>query len=55
MLFNPELTKQAQEVLFSRKNIKTDHPFVYFNEDPVVHTTPFFINIPFLTLAPKIV
>ena len=55
MLFNPELTKQAQEVLFSRKNIKTDHPFVYFNEDPVVHATLFFINNPFLTLAPKIV
>ena len=55
MLFNPKLTKQAQEVLFSRKNIKTDHPVVYFNGAPVVHTTPFFINNTFLTLAPKIV
>ena len=32
MLFNPDLTKQAQEVIFSRKNIKTDHPIVYVNE-----------------------
>ena len=39
MLFNPDLTKQAQEVIFSRKNIKTDHPIVYFNETPVAHTT----------------
>ena len=38
MLFNPDLTKQAQEVIFSRKNIKTDHPIVCFNEAPVVHT-----------------
>ena len=39
MLFNPDSTKPAQEVIFSRKNIKTDHPIVYFNEAPVVHTT----------------
>ena len=39
MLLNPHLTKQAQEVIFSRKNIKTDHPIVYFNEAPVAHTT----------------
>ena len=36
MLFNPE---QAQEVIFSRKNIKTDHPIFYFNETLVAHTT----------------
>ena len=36
--FNPGITKQAQEVIFSRKNIKTDHPIVFFNEAPVVHT-----------------
>ena len=39
MLLNPDLTKQAQEVIFSRKNIKTDHPLVYFNEAPVGHAT----------------
>ena len=39
MLFNPDLTKQAQEVIFLRKNIKTDHPIVYFNEAPIAHTT----------------
>ena len=39
MLFNPDLTKQAQEVICSRKNIKTDHPIVHFNEAPIAHTT----------------
>ena len=39
MLFNPDITKQAQEVIFSRKHIKNDHPIVYFNEAPVAHTT----------------
>ena len=47
-LFNLDITKQAQEVIFSRKNTKSDHPIVYFNEAhpiayfneaPVVHTT----------------
>ena len=38
IIFNPGITKQAQEVIFSRKNIKTDHPIVFFNEAPVVHT-----------------
>ena len=35
---NFNLLEQAQEVIFSRKNIKTDHPIVYFNEAPVAHT-----------------
>ena len=35
MLFNPDVTKQAQEVIFSHKSNKTDHPVVYFNEAPV--------------------
>ena len=39
MLLNPDLTKQAPEVIFSRKNIKTNHPIAYFNEAPVAHTT----------------
>ena len=39
MLFNPDLTKQVQEVIFSRKNTKNDHPIVYFNETLVAHTT----------------
>ena len=38
MLFNPDITKQAQEVIFSRKNIKIDHPIIYFNEAPAAHT-----------------
>ena len=39
MLFNPDLTKQAQEVICSRKSIKTEHPIVCFNEALVAHTT----------------
>ena len=39
MLFSPDITKQAQEVIFSRKNTKNDHPIVYFNEAPVAHIT----------------
>ena len=38
MLFNPDITKQAKEVIFSRKNTKTDHRTVFFNEVPVAHT-----------------
>ena len=32
MLFNSNVIKQAQEVIFSCKSNKTDHPVVYFNE-----------------------
>ena len=35
MLFNPDVTKQAQEVKFSRKSNKTDHPVVCFNKASV--------------------
>ena len=38
MLFNPDIIKQVQEVIFSRKNIKKGHPIAYFNEAPVAHT-----------------
>ena len=39
MLFNPDITKQAQEVIFSRKSTITNHPTVFFNESPVAHTS----------------
>ena len=39
MLFNPDITKQAQEVIFSRKNSKNDLLIVYFNKPLVAHTT----------------
>ena len=39
MLFNPDLTKEAQEVILSRKNIETDHAIVNFIETSVVRTT----------------
>ena len=36
MSFNPEPTKQAQEVIFSRKTAKKIHPKTFFNNIPVV-------------------
>ena len=33
--FNPDPNKQAQEVIFSKKNNKTDHPKLYFNQNLV--------------------
>ena len=35
MSFNPELSKQAQEVLFSNKVTKTNHPNIIFNGNTV--------------------
>ena len=35
-IFNPDVSKQAQEVVFSRKGITTNHATVYFNNDPVI-------------------
>ena len=35
MSFNPDPLKQAQEVIFSRKMTKTNHPTLVFNENPV--------------------
>ena len=35
MSFNPDLNKQAQEVIFSRKMIKSSHPQIFFNDIPV--------------------
>ena len=31
MSFNPDITKQAQEIIFSRKKNDTSHPSLYFN------------------------
>ena len=31
MSFNPNIAKQAQEIIFSRKKIDTSHPSLYFN------------------------
>ena len=32
MSFNPDPSKQAQEIIFSKKNIKPNHPDLYFNQ-----------------------
>ena len=37
MSFNPDLSEQAQEVIFSLKAIKASHPAVFFNDITVVH------------------
>ena len=38
MIFNPDLTKQAQEVIFSRKVNKPVHPYLTFNNSQVSQT-----------------
>ena len=38
MIFNPELSKPAQEVIFSRKTNKINHPTTTFNTIPVACT-----------------
>ena len=35
MSFNPDISKQAQEVIFSRKAVKASHRGVFFNDIPV--------------------
>ena len=39
MPFNADPSKQAQEVIFSRKYTKESHPPIYFNDIPVNQTT----------------
>ena len=39
MSFNPDLSKQAQEVIFSRKSVKSSHPPVLFNKTPVARSS----------------
>ena len=39
MSFHPDVSKQAQEVSFSKKTHKLFHPTVLFNNIPVQHST----------------
>ena len=39
MKFNPDTTKQAQELIFSRKMQTTNHPALFLNENVVLQTT----------------
>ena len=39
MSFNPDPSKQAQEITFRRKKIKSSHPSVYFSNIPVSLTS----------------
>ena len=36
MIFNPDVSEQGQEVIFSRKAMTTNHATVYFNNAPVI-------------------
>ena len=38
MIFNPDPSKQAQEVIFTRKLQKKDYPLLYFNDSSVKDT-----------------
>ena len=38
MIFNQDLSNQAQEVIFFRKTYKINHPITTFNTIPVAHT-----------------
>ena len=35
MPFNSDISKQDQDVIFSRKAVKASHPAVFFNDTPV--------------------
>ena len=37
MSFYPDISKEAQEVIFSRKTVKASHPPVFFNDIPVAY------------------
>ena len=39
MSFNPEVTEQAQEVVFSCKSQKVTHPIVHFKNFPVIQNS----------------
>ena len=39
MYFNLDSSKQSEEVIFSTKCTKDDHPLIYFNNIPVTQTT----------------
>ena len=39
MIFNSDHSKQAQEIIFSRKKMKSSHPSVYFNNIRVSSTS----------------
>ena len=40
MSFNPDTSKQAQEIIFCRKNKKIFHPLLRFNNS-IVSQTPY--------------
>ena len=39
MTFNPDLSRQAEQGIFSRKTVKVSHPSITCNNVPIAHTT----------------
>ena len=39
MLFNPDFTKQANEIVFSKKIIPENHPSLFFNNSLIEQAT----------------
>ena len=39
MPFNTDISKQAQEVIFSKKNVNASHLILYFNRNLVIHSS----------------
>ena len=37
MTFNPDITKQTQELIFSYNSIKANHPLILFKDIPAAH------------------
>ena len=44
MLYNPDVSKQAQEVIFSRKKTISDYPIAFFNDVSIKREHFFIIN-----------
>ena len=51
MSFNPDPTKQAVEVIFSKKRCPRSHPPIFFNNAPVRNVTPNYLLL--ATLNPS--
>ena len=39
MSFNSDSSKQVQEIIFTRRKVKSSYPSVYFNNTPVSSTS----------------
>ena len=51
MIFDPDLTKEAQEVIFSRKTKKLVHPCLSFN-DILLNNSIYTSKTPWVDIRP---